>query len=47
MEEIWMITYTDGSTEKFSTELTLELLCAYLDDKKQVLKIERIATNAE
>lgn len=38
---MWKITYDDGSTEEFE-DMTLELVCAYVDDKKKVMKIEWI-----
>lgn len=39
---MWLVTYADGSTEEFSGANTLELVCASLDEKKSVIKIERI-----
>ena len=39
---MWKVTYDDGSTEEFE-DMTLELVCAYVDDKKNVVKIERIS----
>lgn len=38
---MWLVTYADGSTEEFK-DMTLELVCAFLDDRKSVIKIERI-----
>ena len=38
---MYRVTYSDGSTEDFY-DMTLELVCAYVDDKKQVVKIELI-----
>lgn len=38
---VWYVVYTDGTTDMFSAELTLELLCEYLDNKKEVRKIEK------
>lgn len=37
----WTVTYSDGSTEDFDDELTIELVCAYADDTKSIVKIER------
>ncbi len=39
---MWVVTYADGSTEEFSGDNTLELVCASLDDRKSAIKIERI-----
>ena len=39
---MWLVTYVDGSTEGFSEDNTLELVCASLDARKSVIKIERI-----
>ena len=36
---MWKVTYDDGSTDEFD-DMTLELVCAYVDDKKKVVKIE-------
>lgn len=36
---MWQVTYDDGSTEEFE-DMTLELVCAYIDDRKMVMKIE-------
>jgi hypothetical protein len=36
---MWKVTYDDGSTEVFE-DMTLELVCAYIGDKKKVVKIE-------
>ena len=36
---MWKVTYDDGSTDKFD-DMTLELVCAYVDDKKKVVKIQ-------
>lgn len=36
---MWKVTYDDESTEEFE-DMTLELVCAYVDDKKKVVKIE-------
>lgn len=38
---MWRVTYSDGSAEEFE-DMTLELVCAYIDEKKTVIKIERI-----
>ena len=38
----WVVTYADGSTDEFSDELTIELVCAYIDDTKQIVSISRI-----
>lgn len=38
---MWKVTYDDESTEEFE-DMTLELVCAYVDDKKNVVKIERV-----
>lgn len=38
----WIVTYSDGTTDTFSDELTLEALAASVDDRKSVLKIERV-----
>ena len=38
----WIVTYSGGSTEAYSTDLTLELVCAYIDDRKEVIKIEKV-----
>ena len=40
---MWLVTYSDGTTEEFDTELTIELVCAYADDRKSIVKIERIS----
>ena len=41
-KNMWLVTYADGSTEEFSEDNTLELVCASLDDRKSVIRIERI-----
>lgn len=38
---MWLVTYSDGSTEKFE-DMTLELVCASLDDRKSVIRIEYV-----
>ena len=37
---MWKVAYDDGSTEEFE-DMTLKLVCTYVDDKKNVVKIER------
>ena len=39
---MWIVTYSDGSKDSFSGELTLEMLCAYVDDRKKVVTITLI-----
>jgi len=39
---MWLVTYADGSTEEFPEEYTLVLLCASLDDRKSVIRIQEI-----
>ena len=36
---MWKVTYSDGTTETFE-DMTLELVCAYVDESKQVVRIE-------
>lgn len=38
---MWRVTYSDNSIEEFE-DMTLELVCASLDDKKSVVKIEYV-----
>lgn len=38
---MWLVTYADGSTEEFE-DMTLDLLCASLDDSKSVIRIQEI-----
>ena len=37
----WVVSYSDGSTDEFD-DMTLELVCTYIDDKKEVICIERV-----
>ena len=39
---MWLITYTDGTTEEKSDEQSIELVVSFLDDTKELQKIERI-----
>ena len=41
----WMVTYSDGSSETFSDDLTIELVCEYADSTKNIIKIEKVFTN--
>ena len=38
---MWKVTYSDGRTDEFE-DMTLELVCVYVDDNKKVVKIEWI-----
>ena len=38
---MWLVTYSDGTTETFS-DMTLELLAASVDDHKRVIRIEAL-----
>ena len=38
---MWVITYSDGSQDAYSTENPLELIVYWIDRKKKVIRIER------
>lgn len=38
---MWEVTYEDGSIEQFE-DMGIELVCAYINEKKTVIKIERM-----
>lgn len=39
---MWLITYSDGSTDEFSDELTIELAIEYADSRKTIVKVELV-----
>lgn len=39
---MWKVTYDDGSSEEYE-DMTLELVCEYVNQKKSVVRIERIS----
>lgn len=43
---MWKVTYADGSIDVFE-DMTIELVCEYIDNKKQVVKIESLNGRSE
>ena len=43
IEEKWIVTYSDQTTDEYSAYMTPEQVCAYLNDTKQLVKIEKVS----
>ena len=38
---MWVVTYSDGSTEEFE-DMSIELLCSTIDKSKEIILIEHV-----
>ena len=41
-KNMWLVTYSDGSIDEFSDELTIELVIEYADNRKSIVKVELV-----
>lgn len=40
--KMWVVTYSDGSEDTFKSDMPLELVLEYANDRKSIVKIELV-----